>query len=231
MLGPTLGSETRSQLVSYPKAAGNGGSARFSSQCIAIPRLLHSIRPTFNRILKSPSDGSIANQSGSAQSKIAASSIQLARGTRLVRSTHPCEAVGPCPEIPDSRPISLLLGLLSPRFVALVAFCSRLYLHRPWQAFSTLRPNSIPEDPCHPCLTSISQQFAQLIQWEESKANDLTANTSLRTSSIASFLVGQAPFDRGHFDSGNTSGRTCMNRGSNGLRSVSGLTDQLRVRD
>jgi hypothetical protein len=53
----------------------------------------------------------------------------------------------------------------------------------------------------------------QLIQREESRANDLTAKTSLRTSSTASFLVGLARYDRGHFGSRNTSGRTPQESG------------------
>jgi hypothetical protein len=57
------------------------------------------------------------------------------------------------------------------------------------------------------------QQFAQLIQWEEWRAIDLIAKTSLRASLIASILVDLAQWDRGHFDSGNTCGRTPLESG------------------
>ena len=46
---------------------------------------------------------------------------------------------------PDRRPASRLPGALISLFVTLVRFCSRRELHRPWQPFSPLRPNSIRE--------------------------------------------------------------------------------------
>jgi hypothetical protein len=76
--------------LAQPRADGNGGSARFSSQYIALPRALHSIRPKFNLIQQPPKHGSIANQSASTQSKIAGTWIQLALSRKVRKpSTAP----------------------------------------------------------------------------------------------------------------------------------------------
>ena len=119
------GRETGTHLVLHPKRGAKPGRDQFFIQkltempdqlvlhprYIALPRALHSIRPKFNRIQQPPKHGSIANQSASTLSKIAASSIQLARGTRVGRSTHHCDAVCPGPGICNSRRNSLLVGL------------------------------------------------------------------------------------------------------------------------
>jgi hypothetical protein len=151
-----MGSETATQLVIHPKADGNGGAARFHPHTLLFHRPNIQSDPGSTEFRSCPATVASRINPAPPSSKIVASCIQLARGTRLVRSTHPCESVDRCPEIPDRRTTSLLLGLVSPRFVTSVPFCSTLNLHRPWQAFCTLRPNSIREVPCHPSLTTAS---------------------------------------------------------------------------